>query len=373
MKEKSATLKNYKYNNILFFYIPLMIFVMSSYFRTFQSFFNYFEVIATGLLLLGIFWNLNKITKKEMMRMLIVGVVTGIIFLVSKDITIIKFFLFIFSAYNIKFNQCVKFDLIIRMICFITVLILNALDIIPSFDITRGDIMRYSFGFYHPNDFAYKILIMLFEYFYLNNFKSVFRNSIITLFIVCFLDYYTNSRTAELLITFVFLFGTVLNKIKTPICDNKIIKHMISNSYFYFALVILISFILFRSDNEFGYKINKILSSRLYYINGYYNEFGITLFGNNFNDFMSITNSLDVGFAHILIRYGIVAFVSIGIAFRKVFNVIFERKNISYVVILFSFVIYMLTENSFLRIEKNIFMLIFVILFRKREDYFFEK
>ncbi len=366
-------LSKYKLN--LFFYIPLIIFVSSSYFRTFQSFFNIFEIVATLLLAIGIFFNLNKMSDKEIKITMITGFTACLIFLIARDITIIKFFLFIFAAYNIKFQQCVKIDFNIRFVCLIAVLLLNFIGIIPSVDITRGEIMRYSFGFSHPNNFAYKILIMLFEYFYLNDFKPILKNGIITAIIVLFLDHYTNSRTAEILIIFVYVLGSLLNSndnIKEKL-NNKYIQNIITNSYFYFSLIIIISFILYKFNNPIGLRIDKLLSYRLYYIDSYFTKYGITLFGNNFSGFVSTKNPLDVGYAHILIRYGLIAFLSIGYAFKKVFYKIINKNNISYLIILFSFIIYSLTENSFLRIEQNIFMLIFITLFKHKDGEFFEK
>lgn len=363
-----------KYSNELFFYIPMIIFVSSSYFRTFQNIFNYFEIIATLLLATGIALNLKKVSKKEFKRMILIGAIFFIVFFICRDITVIKFLLFIMAAYNINFNKSVKIDFYVRLICLILVLILNSVGIIPSVDITRGSIQRYSFGFAHPNTFAYKVLILLFEYFYLNKFKSVGINTVITIAIVFFLNYYTNSRTAEMLILFVFIVGTILNKIKNiPPLITKILQHFTSYSYFYFALIIFISFLLYRYDNEIGYKINKLLSTRLYFINKYYDKYGVTLFGNNFTGFVSTSNSLDVGFAHVLFRYGIIAFFLMGIGFRNVFKILFDKKNISYIVILFAFIIYMITENSIIRIEQNIFMIIFCLLIKDRKEDFFAK
>lgn len=363
-----------KYSETLFFFLPLITFVASSYFRTFQAFFDILEVIVTLMLAIGIVLNLNKMSDKEIRIATLTGIIVGLIFLISRDITIIKFFLFILAAYNINFRKCIEVDFNIRIVCLLLVLLLNHIGIIPSVDITRGEMMRYSFGFSHPNNFAYKILIVLFEYFYLNDFKSVYKNGIITAFLVIFLDRYTNSRTAELLIVLVYIIGSILNNTNTnKLFKNEIFKNIVSNSYFYFSLIIFVSFLLYKINNPIGYAVDKLLSYRLYYIDSYFTKYGLTLFGNNFSGFVSTKNPLDVGFAHIIIRYGIIAYIAIGYAFKKVFTKLIDDKNASYLVILFSFVIYAITENSFLRIEQNIFMIIFILIFKSKEGHFFEK
>ena len=123
-----------------------------------------------------------------------------------------------------------------------------------------------------------------------------------------------------------------------------------------FTIVITI---LYYNNNYIGNLVNKIFSLRLYYNVQFFEHFGITPFGVNFNGFSNSIMTLDMAYSNILIRYGIFFTIFMCIIFKKLLKYLYENKNYILMVIFLIFIINGLFENVWLRIERNIFMLIF--------------
>ena len=102
-----------------------------------------------------------------------------------------------------------------------------------------------------------------------------------------------------------------------------------------------------------------MFSLRLYYNVQFFEHFGIRPFGVNFNGFSNSIMTLDMAYSNILIRYGIFFTIFMCIIFKKLLKYLYENKNYILMVIFLIFIINGLFENVWLRIERNIFMLIF--------------
>ena len=156
-------------------------------------------------------------------------------------------------------------------------------------------------------------------------------------------------------LVFLFMKINIIGKIK----ENKLLKLTITNIFIILEIFTIVITILYYNNNYIGNLVNKMFSLRLYYNVQFFEHFGITPFGVNFNGFSNSIMTLDMAYSNILIRYGIFFTIFMCIIFKKLLKYLYENKNYILMVIFLIFIINGLFENVWLRIERNIFMLIF--------------
>lgn len=365
-----------KINFNIIYYFCLGIFILSGLFRTMQQIFDPLEILAYALLIIKIIKDnveecrkiksIQDINKKKILINVGILALFGVAFAFSRDVTLVKFILLIYAFKGLEFEKCVKVDLYVRTIGVIAVLLLCKVGAIEDILVTRGDIVRHSLGFYHPNVFGDNISLIFFDYIYLSlynqsiTWKKIAIYSIIGIGLSTIIYFVSNTRSAILAILMI-LIGIILKKINIigKIKENKLLKLTITNIFIILEIFTIVITILYYNNNYIGNLVNKMFSLRLYYNVQFFEHFGITPFGVNFNGFSNSIMTLDMAYSNILIRYGIFFTIFMCIIFKKLLKYIYENKNYILMVIFLIFIINGLFENVWLRIERNIFMLIF--------------
>ncbi len=361
-----------KINFNIIYYFCLAIFILSSLFRTMQQIFDPLEIVAYVLLIIKIikdnieeFKDWKNINKRKILINLGILILFGIAFFFSRDVTLVKFILLIYAFKGVSFHNCVKVDLYVRAIGVITVLLLCKVGIIEDVLVTRGEIVRHSLGFYHPNVFGDNVVLLFFEYIYLQiydketSWKNIITYSAIGIALSIITYFVSNTRSAILAI-FMILMGIIVKKcnIIEKLKNNKTIKFIITNIFIILEIFTIIITISYYNNNFIGNIVNKMFSLRLYYNVQFFEHFGITPFGVNFNGFSNSEMTLDMAYSNILIRYGIFFTIFLCIIFKKLLKYLYNNKNYILLVIFLIFITNGLFENLWLRIEHNIFMLI---------------
>ena len=205
-----------KINFNIIYYFCLGIFILSGLFRTMQQIFDPLEILAYALLIIKIIKDnveeckkiksIKDINKKKILINVGILALFGVAFAFSRDVTLVKFILLIYAFKGLEFEKCVKVDLYVRTIGVIAVLLLCKVGVIEDILVTRGDIVRHSLGFYHPNVFGDNISLIFFDYIYLSlynqsiTWKKIAIYSIIGIGLSTIIYFVSNTRSAILAI-----------------------------------------------------------------------------------------------------------------------------------------------------------------------------
>lgn len=323
-----------------------------------REYLTYIKLVALVLLMLSAFIKIKnlKIPLNQFLIMVVMLIVGIFSYFSSKDFLLLTIFLVLISSMNIDFEKIVKCDLFIKIVVSLFVIINYFAGNTDSIEIHRTDgLLRYSFGFFHPNTFSLYLVFMYFNMSYLQRKKITAR--LIVLGCVCsyIVLRFADSKTA-FLINSIFLIYLVFKKQIDRLLENKRVVNQIKNLFVYFFLL---SFLLTISKNligdEFFEQVDSLFSGRLSVQLYYLENFKINLFGND----VEYVRSLDNAYIRMLLSYGICgvfifSYISANICRRA-------YKNDDGIIILMFFLIstYGLMENLIYNPILNVFMIYF--------------
>lgn len=312
--------------------------------------------ISLILFFIIILLNINNYTRKEIIMFFILMSISSFMAYRNNDYNMFKLILFLFVMKNVDFEKCICFDLKARIILILLVLFLCFIGYAPDISAYNNGIIKHSLGFNNPNSLGMHTLILSFEIMYINkiSLKKVFFSTLL----VYIVNLYAGSRTTNLVVI-VTASLYFLYKLKPKFYENKFVKWFIINSALLFTLFTLIGFLLFKYNTSIGVVLNKVLSNRLFNINSYYEFYSINLFGNNIS---TINLTIDTSYAYCLYGMGIVGLILFIVSFKKLFRKLYKYKNYSLIIIMFSFIIYGLSERLWMLIDYNIFMASFIFI-----------
>ena len=355
-------MKNNKIRQILYC-LAFAVFVAEYIFWSFQEYFLIPSIVATIMILAVFVLGISLYSKKELLLSCLIVIGSFVVFLTSKDASLIKLALFIVSGRGIDFRKVVKCDFWMKIVCMATTFILFFLNVVPDVQLWVNSTLKHSLGFSHPNTLGALLFFVVADYYYAYGRKVTIVNSVGVGAICAFLLAVPHSRTSVFAILLLYLFLLIKErKFFKKFANNKILRVVVRNSFAIIALLVLGSMFLFSSGSEVGNRINIALSNRLQYISRYYDEYGITLLGNDFTGFWSRLNTLDNAFAYIIFRYGALFFLVAALAFRKLMDVFYIKKNYT---LLFTFLvlfIYGFSENGWIRVSNNVFLVSLSVL-----------
>ena len=152
--------------NILFFigFFLLQLSIILVNVEFLHAYLNDIKFLSLLILALGSIVKLSKIKIgfKSFLLIVLLSVVGIYSYYKTEDTLFIKFFLVMLCASNIPFEKLVKYDFTIKLILLFSLLSLYFLGFTNSFVVMRGDLIRKSFGFYHPNTFAMYLTLIIF-------------------------------------------------------------------------------------------------------------------------------------------------------------------------------------------------------------------
>lgn len=209
---------------------------------------------------------------------------------------------------------------------------------------TRGETLRYSLGFIHPNSLGLIIFNEIMMYLYVEFHKNNGIKFIIS-FIFTYLMYLvTDSRTAfiaSILCILLFLIAEIrVNTIKKII---KVIGYYIFPIMGIFFVVLVY---LYGKENSLGLKINELLSGRLMLTKTGYDLFGTSLFGLSnsyiYSFFEDAYFYLDSLYAYLAIEFGFIWFF----IFSILIYISLKKANIEDSIMITLLSIYSISERN---------------------------
>ena len=295
-----------------------------------------------------------KITYRKLFMLFIVFFIGIVSYYITKDITFLELFVLLLASMNFNFRTIVKIDFKCKVIVLLFVLICNKMGYATSeFLVTRGDMIRNAFGFYHPNTFGMYLMVIFFEYLYLNKDKKI-RNLIIAVIFAIFIHYTSDTRSAIYSIIGISRLS-LGDKYWVKIFKNKFIGYILNNIYLILLLISVITTMLYCSKISWALDLNEFLSNRLYLQSVFWNKYGLSLFGRN----IDYTSTLDNGYMKILLNYGLFTTLVYGLVNYTTLKKASFNKDYEVYFIVIILLLYSIAESSMLYVHFNIFILYF--------------
>ena len=375
--------KNYIY--IVFsMYIVTILLQDTSLYRTEGIFENIVKIIRyTCYFFFGvkILANLIKKTKISIV-MICLMTLSIIIYFVSKNKKLLILMLLLLSLSNTDSNKLLNIGFKTYFITYLLIIVGALLNLIPDWTYAHlNGNQRHSLGFYYPTIAVARYLMIVLMYVYIRKDKINFLEIILLQIMNVFLYNYTIGRTSYILVTCVLLlvlvkkirFVRLIAKSKTFSVLTKICCYILPTVL---LLSILVMTHLYGINNNIAYKLNDILSNRIKYSYKAFQEYELTLFGQNIKwygwggvgydesiDLEDYTyNFVDNSYVRLIFDCGIVttAVVIIGYTMLLVKN--YKEKNYWKILIIFIILCMAELEPCLVDFNSNIFLIWFLPL-----------
>lgn len=229
---------------------------------------------------------------------------------------------------------------------------------------------RYSLGFSHVNTagriyFEFYLSLLMLRYKKINYIEIS-----IGIFLLIFLNSFTDSRSGILAIALTVLLFLIFGGKRKKILDYKIIKKAFVFILIAIPIVSIILMIKYRSTNSFMYKINELMTYRINFWNSYYKYYGTTLFGSSLEGIFWVGDSfvernkitLDNIYVYYYIKYGIILFLIYFIGKIKMFFISLNTNYREIALAIIILTLYGFVESSCYLPINNIVMLLIVPL-----------
>lgn len=320
----------------------------------------------------------NKIT----ISMIAIGVLSLIVYYFSKDKKLLILTILLCALRNTDKEKLIEIGMKTYVIVFFTVVIGSLFNLIPDWVyIQRQTSERHSLGFIYPTITSafYLALVMMYVCNRKNKIKvyEIFILEMINVFIYK----YTDGRTSFLLATIVLL-AILIKKIKivNVIIHSKFSKNMLKVLCYIlpaFAMIFILLFTyLYSIDSNIANSANRILSNRLDLNVQAFNNYKITLFGQDISwkgwggvghdpdiDLENYTyNFVDNSYVRIIFDYGVIPSLLIIIGYTIILIKNYKNNDYRSIFILIIMMLMAEMEPCLVDFNSNIFLIYFVPL-----------
>lgn len=322
----------------------LVSFFMSDAFS--KRIFMLLDIILYTILIINIIF-IQKYTLRQVIYIFFIGSIVFVSALLSENTLLLRSFLLIVSAKNINLNKFINLDFKIRFICVITIMTLAFNGAIENFINYRDGIIRYSWGFEHPNQLAIHIMTLYLTSLYLYN-KSRMKNFIIFLITLIFINNVTGNRSCVVVISIAY----ILNEMKF-IFELNFMRKMSLNLPILCGVTSIVFAVLDINKYKLISYLNDLFNTRVYNCYKFLHEYGISILGQKIEIIgtkiasqLNITPKiLDNAYMYILISFGIVVFIIFIVGYMILIKRIIIIKEYSILIIIISYLVLGLMET----------------------------
>lgn len=354
--------------NFLFYfsYLFFVLMNMTRWVNNISFIHDIIKVILYPLLIIIILLQVTKFNFKSIIKVMIITSIFFLSYYVTKDLGIIFILLFVIAAKHINLKNFITYDLIIKIIFLIFIILLYYLGLTQNntiYDSLRGT--RYAFGFGHPNTFAVYILNICSDLVYLNYGKKNIKVYFILLLLGYFIDRFCDSRTSFFVIIISIFLSLSINKLSKFKLNKKIITYIFPVALF--ITVLFVSYFINNPGNSLLKSVDRLLSYRLSLFSTFYQAYPIKLFGNefiNYNTCVSLSTCyvLDNIYLTLILKYGLLLTILLCLGFVARFKMALKNNEMSLVICLLIYIIHGFMENSLFILSYNPFLICFSVL-----------
>lgn len=354
----------------ILFYIGLFILEISTVFVNvifIQNHLNKLKMISVIILTFCCIFKLFEMRTnfKNWITLFLIVLIGFLSYFITSSFLLLELILLIIASLNLDFDEIIKKDFKFKLFILFALVILYFLGYTNGMLIHRPDgLIRYSFGFYHPNLFSMFLVLIYLEYTYVHKENFNIWKIIWGLFIFFLIMNYADSRTAGYVLI-LFMFFLKFKKIGIRIMTNKVVSFLSKNLFLILLLICLVVTVLFNKGNDLAISLNTVFSSRIYIQNLFLKNYDITLLGNNIQYLMSLDNA----YLRILLNFGLIGVLIYNFIIKKIMNKSYECNDYYIYIIFIIFLIYGVMENLMFNIAYNIFWLYIIKIFIKEKKY----
>ena len=216
---------------------------------------------------------------------------------------------------NVDMKVVLRNYVVVAGILVVGVFLLSLIGMIPNLQYNRAGVIRNSFGFIYPTDFASHCFYLFLAVSYLLKDKFIWTRSLFGVLLSAFIIKYSDARLnalSILLATVIFIYFYYSNGKKLKIFA------LLPYSAVIFASVVTYFSYKFSWSNPFLVSINKLITGRLALGRNAFDTFGVHLFGTRNVQFIGSGgktesvigyNYVDSSYVQMLFTYGIVPVV----------------------------------------------------------------
>lgn len=216
---------------------------------------------------------------------------------------------------NVDMKVVLRNYVVVAGILVVGVFLLSLVGVVPNLQYNRAGVIRNSFGFIYPTDFASHCFYLFLAISYLLKDKFIWTRSLFGVLLSAFIIKYCDARLnalSILLATVIFIYFYYSNGKKLKIFA------LLPYSAVVFASVVTYLSYKFSWSNPFLVSINKLITGRLALGRNAFDTFGVHLFGTRNVQFIGSGgktesvigyNYVDSSYVQMLFTYGIVPVV----------------------------------------------------------------
>ena len=216
---------------------------------------------------------------------------------------------------NVDMKVVLRNYVVVAGILVVGVFLLSLVGMVPNLQYNRAGVIRNSFGFIYPTDFASHCFYLFLAFSYLLKDKFIWTRSLFGVLLSAFIIKYCDARLnalSILLATVIFIYFYYSNGKKLKIFA------LLPYSAVVFASIVTYLSYKFSWSNPFLVSVNKLITGRLALGRNAFDTFGVHLFGTRNVQFIGSGgktesvigyNYVDSSYVQMLFTYGIVPVV----------------------------------------------------------------
>lgn len=360
------------YRSNLPFYMGYTLFLFSNLFSGIDVVNNYhvlFSIFGTALVLTGIITNFDSFKKafvssKFFALYILLSIISVASFFVTRNFAMIRLMVILAGLMTVNIKDLIRYDFSVRSLAVTAIVLLAIIGILPNNIIERsGDFVRYSLGFSHPNVLGVNVMMIILELNYLFKEKILLLLSI-NVCAMIFEYAVPNSRITVVILLFVSLY-LLFSKRINKIFAGRVLKRVVCLSFVILTVMTVLSVFAYKEHLPATNFVNRFTSNRLYLYGQAIDTAGISVLGTRPEKNVHQTVVLDNAYLELLLTFGILQYLCFAIISFLSYKELFRVKKYHIIFLLFVMSIYGLMETSFIYVSTNIFLLFFVLAFRR--------
>lgn len=324
--------------------------------------------------------------------MICMMVLSIIIYFSSGNKKLIILMILLLSLRDTDENKLLSISAKTYLITYLIIVIGSLLNLIPDWTYeTLNGSERHSLGFYYPTITVARYLMIVLMYVYLKKDKINVFEIILFQIINIILYKCTIGRTSFILVTLI-LFFALLRKIHfiKLILKTRIFKYLTKICCYILPTILLIFILamtyLYGTNNSIAYKLNDLLSNRIEFSYKAFQEYKVTLFGQNIRwygwggvgydesiDLEGYTyNFVDNSYVRLILDCGIIATIVVITGYTLLLVKNNKEKNYWKIFIIFIILCLAEIEPCLIDFNSNIFLIWFLPLLESKTSKFSE-
>ena len=268
------------------------------------------------VLLLGLrFLYKMRVSYKYLILSILLLLSGGLVYFQTNRLNFLVYSMLLVLLVNVDMKVVLRNYVVVAGILVVGVFLLSLIGMIPNLQYNRAGVIRNSFGFIYPTDFASHCFYLFLAISYLLKDKFIWTRSLFGVLLSAFIIKYCDARLnalSILLATVIFIYFYYSNGKKIKIFA------LLPYSAVVFASVVTYLSYKFSWSNPFLVSINKLITGRLALGRNAFDTFGVHLFGTRNVQFIGSGgktesvigyNYVDSSYVQMLFTYGIVPVV----------------------------------------------------------------